>query len=175
MIFAAVIALVSAQSSPTTLTLEQWEGCAKSTVSTCDVPGGTDEWKSCLEVTDPMRMEEWDMCEFVSFPDCFQDSLPDDVQSSLRLCGAQRAVAARNIAMGWASEQSAWGNEAGAAQMRFTWARVEQLAMADASVDPLMASGARVGAMVSGLKAMAFIRNASNQVSPARRANSTRS
>jgi len=162
MILAAVIALMPAESSPSTVTLEQWEGCAKSTVSTCGLPSGTDEWKSCLEAADPMGMEDWDMCEFVSFPDCFQDSQSDDVQTSLRLCGAQRVVAARSIALRWTSEVSARGAEAEAAQMMSYWAQAEQFANADALADPLTASAKRVGAMVSGLKAMAFFRNASN-------------
>lgn len=109
-----------------------------------------------------MGMEDWDMCEFVSFPGCFQDSQSDDVQTSLRLCGAQRVVAARSIALRWTSEVSARGAEAEAAQMRSYWAQAEQFANADALADPLTASAKRVGAMVSGLKAMAFFRNASN-------------
>ena len=167
MILAAVIALMSAESSLPTLTLEQWEGCAKSTVSTCGLPNGTDEWKSCLEAADLMS-EDWDMCEFVSFPDCFQDSQSDDIQTSPRLCAAQLAVAARSVALTWTSEVSALGAKAEAAQMRYYWDYAEEFANTDTSADPVEASGMRVGVMVSGLKAVAFFRNASRIKSPLR-------
>lgn len=162
MITMALVTVLSLEAQSPVTSLAQWEACAISAASTCSAPSGTTKWKSCLEAASAqMNTDEWDMCEFTSFPDCFPKHQPKDVQTELRICGAQRVVAARTIALAWTDEAKMRGGRELGARMETVMILTEQLASDNLPTDPVAASGSRVGSWTSGLKALALVRRSS--------------
>lgn len=141
--------------------LASWEACAASPELHCPIPKGTERWRTCLEATTPNDFDQWELCEPASFPECFADDASEDHRQTLRLCAAQRVVAARSIAQTWINDANTRGAKDAAEAMMAYRSSAEQFASTDAPSDPFEAAGQRVGFWMAALAALTLIRQMS--------------
>ncbi|MFT4252935.1 MAG: hypothetical protein QM608_10650 [Caulobacter sp.] len=138
--------------------LERWEGCAAAAAPACPAPTETAAWRSCLEAADPALPDGWDRCEFEAFPHCFDDRAAGP--NGLRLCGAWRVVAARNIADAWIADLDRRGLKDTVERMTALRSLIQLRAGADLPADQLAASAHRLGTWTSGLRFLDAMRRA---------------
>lgn len=151
----------SLSSVQSAIDLAGWEACAASSELHCPVPKGTEQWRMCLEAAGPSDFDQWELCEPSSFPQCFAPDISQDHLETLRLCGAQRVVAARHIAQTWIDDANARGAKEAAETMMAYRSSAEELGSADAPSNPLEAAGQRSGFWMAALAALTLIRQIS--------------